>query len=59
MNQETRSWPYEFPLSNDFPKSVERGFVYGRLQVHDRFTRFTYSRDFHVFLGCIRRIFFS
>ncbi|KAK9713067.1 hypothetical protein RND81_06G000900 [Saponaria officinalis] len=37
MAQEVRSWPYEFPLSVNFPKSVQRGFVFGRLLVHDRY----------------------
>ncbi|KAK9670706.1 hypothetical protein RND81_13G219400 [Saponaria officinalis] len=36
MEEEVRSWPYEFPLSEDFPKSMLRGFVFGRLLVHDR-----------------------
>ncbi|KAL9241360.1 hypothetical protein vseg_015481 [Gypsophila vaccaria] len=37
MAQEVRSWPYEFPLSVNFQKSVQRGFVFGRLLVHDRY----------------------
>ncbi|KAH9611925.1 hypothetical protein KSS87_014543 [Heliosperma pusillum] len=37
MAQEVRSWPYEFPSSVNFPKSVQRGFVYGRLLVRDRY----------------------
>ncbi|KAJ8451743.1 hypothetical protein Cgig2_007226 [Carnegiea gigantea] len=41
MTQEVRSWPYEFPSSEDFPKSVDRGFAFGRLLVHDRYRRRT------------------
>ncbi|XP_057530444.1 probable rhamnogalacturonate lyase B isoform X2 [Amaranthus tricolor] len=51
MKQETRSWPYEFPLSNDFPKSVERGFVYGRLQVHDRYRWKVVKSASHAWIG--------
>lgn len=32
------SWPYNFPLSNDFVKSKERGALKGQLLVHDRYT---------------------
>ncbi|KAL1566777.1 rhamnogalacturonan endolyase [Salvia divinorum] len=34
--QETKSWPYDFPLSQDFPHSNQRGEVTGRLFVNDR-----------------------
>ncbi|KAF9604151.1 hypothetical protein IFM89_002826 [Coptis chinensis] len=37
MRREVQNWPYSFPLSNDFPKSEQRGLVYGRLLVRDRF----------------------
>ncbi|KAG6397543.1 hypothetical protein SASPL_143712 [Salvia splendens] len=32
---EIAKWPYEFPLSPEFPHSKERGSVRGRLLVHD------------------------
>ncbi|KAL5559920.1 hypothetical protein UlMin_036131 [Ulmus minor] len=32
---EDQSWPYCFPASEDFPKSDERGSVWGRLLVQD------------------------
>ncbi|XP_019106050.2 probable rhamnogalacturonate lyase B [Beta vulgaris subsp. vulgaris] len=51
MKQETRSWPYEFPLSEDFPKSVERGFAYGRLLVHDRYRRRTMMPASYAWIG--------
>lgn len=51
MIQETRSWPYEFPLSEDFPKSVERGFVYGRLLIHDRYKRRTMISGSYAWIG--------
>lgn len=36
MVNETQNWPYEFPSSDDYPKSKERGQVTGRLFVNDR-----------------------
>ncbi|XP_019232851.1 PREDICTED: probable rhamnogalacturonate lyase B [Nicotiana attenuata] len=38
MNQEVASWPYEFPLSQDYIKSNQRGTVTGQLFVNDWFT---------------------
>ncbi|KAG5529659.1 hypothetical protein RHGRI_030141 [Rhododendron griersonianum] len=35
--RETESWPYDFPLSEDFPTAKQRGTVTGRLLVHDRY----------------------
>ncbi|CAL5323719.1 unnamed protein product [Camellia sinensis] len=37
MSKETKSWPYDFPLSKDFPHANERGIVNGRLLVRDRY----------------------
>lgn len=37
MMKEKESWPYDFPLSEDFPKANQRGTVHGRLQVRDRY----------------------
>ncbi|KAF1002549.1 hypothetical protein AG4045_001550 [Apium graveolens] len=34
---ETESWPYNFPLSEDYPYANERGIVSGRLLVRDRY----------------------
>lgn len=39
MNQaleQVESWPYSFPVSEDFPKSAERGSIIGKLFVRDR-----------------------
>lgn len=36
MWQETKKWPYDFPLSNDFPRAKQRGAILGRLLVHDK-----------------------
>ncbi|WRX30295.1 Rhamnogalacturonate lyase - like 2 [Theobroma cacao] len=36
MLTEVQCWPYNFPASEDFPKSEQRGCVSGRLQVSDR-----------------------
>ncbi|KAM7515835.1 hypothetical protein LguiA_005418 [Lonicera macranthoides] len=37
MMTETKSWPYDFPLSKDFPRAHQRGTVTGRLLVSDRY----------------------
>ncbi|KAK6150315.1 hypothetical protein DH2020_015247 [Rehmannia glutinosa] len=37
MQKEVDSWPYDFPLSEDFVKSNQRGAVSGQLLVHDWF----------------------
>ncbi|CAL5426182.1 unnamed protein product [Camellia sinensis] len=34
---ETQSWPYDFPLSEDFPHADQRGTVGGRLLVRDKY----------------------
>ncbi|KAK2975649.1 hypothetical protein RJ640_000674 [Escallonia rubra] len=34
---ETKSWPYDFPLSQDFPHANQRGTMSGRLLVRDRY----------------------
>ncbi|KAL8550183.1 hypothetical protein ACS0TY_008856 [Phlomoides rotata] len=35
--EETKKWPYDFPLSSDFPLSNQRGSISGRLLVRDRY----------------------
>ncbi|KAK1276228.1 hypothetical protein QJS04_geneDACA005763 [Acorus gramineus] len=37
MQKEVESWPYSFPVSDDFPKADERGSVRGQLVVRDRY----------------------
>ncbi|KAM7515833.1 hypothetical protein LguiA_005416 [Lonicera macranthoides] len=37
MLVETESWPYDFPVSEDFAQANERGSVSGRLLVRDRY----------------------
>ncbi|KAL9152129.1 hypothetical protein ABFS82_11G099200 [Erythranthe guttata] len=37
MSQETKKWPYDFPLSSEFPKANQRGTINGRLFVRDRY----------------------
>lgn len=37
MMVEVESWPYNFPASDDFPTSEDRGNVKGRLLVRDKF----------------------
>lgn len=37
MKIETRKWPYDFPVSDEFPLAVQRGSVRGRLLINDRY----------------------
>jgi len=37
MQTEVDSWPYNFPLSDDYPTAEQRGSVTGRLLVRDRY----------------------
>ncbi|XP_042471341.1 uncharacterized protein LOC122053383 isoform X2 [Zingiber officinale] len=37
---EMDSWPYQFPVSEDFQKSEQRGSVMGRLLVQDKFRQY-------------------
>lgn len=37
MMNEVERWPYNFPASEDFPKSHQRGNIRGRLLVRDRY----------------------
>ncbi|KAF8404746.1 hypothetical protein HHK36_009635 [Tetracentron sinense] len=37
MSKEVKSWPYSFPVSEDFPSSDQRGTITGRLLVLDRY----------------------
>ncbi|XP_062116132.1 probable rhamnogalacturonate lyase B [Humulus lupulus] len=39
---EEQSWPYSFPASEDYPKSLKRGNVSGRLLVKDRYINSDY-----------------
>ncbi|XP_051143924.1 probable rhamnogalacturonate lyase B [Andrographis paniculata] len=37
MLEESRKWPYDFPLSGEFPGAQQRGAIKGRLLVRDRY----------------------
>ncbi|CAH9091563.1 unnamed protein product, partial [Cuscuta europaea] len=37
MVAETKSWPYTFPKSEDYPSASQRGTVTGRLLIRDRY----------------------
>ncbi|KAI5654776.1 hypothetical protein M9H77_31963 [Catharanthus roseus] len=37
MEIETKRWPYDFPVSIDFPHADQRGSVNGRLLINDRY----------------------
>ncbi|XP_057497206.1 rhamnogalacturonate lyase B-like isoform X1 [Actinidia eriantha] len=39
MMKETGKWPYNFPLSKDFPSADQRGTVSGRLLVRDKYMK--------------------
>nr|KYP72307.1 Rhamnogalacturonate lyase [Cajanus cajan] len=50
MEEEVESWPYDFPASEDFQKSSQRGSVCGTLLVRDRYLSDEYiiARDAYV-----------
>lgn len=35
MLEETKKWPYDFPMSTDFARADQRGAIAGRLLVRD------------------------
>ncbi|KAL0396467.1 UNVERIFIED_CONTAM: hypothetical protein Scaly_0095100 [Sesamum calycinum] len=37
MSEETKKWPYDFPMSVDFPRASQRGTISGRLLLRDRY----------------------
>lgn len=39
VNIETKNWPYDFAVSDDFPSSAQRGSVNGSLIVYDRYLK--------------------
>ncbi|KAA8546657.1 hypothetical protein F0562_003112 [Nyssa sinensis] len=39
MLKETENWPYNFPLSEDYPHANQRGTVTGRLLVRNRYSK--------------------
>ncbi|XP_042445380.1 probable rhamnogalacturonate lyase B [Zingiber officinale] len=48
---EVESWPYQFPASEDFQKSEERGCITGRLLVCDKFMDEDYMDANSAFVG--------
>lgn len=40
MTIEVESWPYNFPASEDYQKSEQRGNLSGRFLVYDRYVRY-------------------
>ncbi|XWS25409.1 hypothetical protein CRYUN_Cryun27aG0065700 [Craigia yunnanensis] len=51
MLTEIQCWPYNFPASEDFPKSEQRGCVSGRLQVGDRYVSDDYISTKGAYVG--------
>ncbi|KAF6136789.1 hypothetical protein GIB67_036988 [Kingdonia uniflora] len=50
MRTEVQSWPYSFPVSDDYPSSNQRGTVSGRLLVQDN-QEFTFANAAYVGLA--------
>ncbi|XP_012081709.1 probable rhamnogalacturonate lyase B isoform X2 [Jatropha curcas] len=53
MSTEVKSWPYDFPQSEDFPYSDQRGIISGQLIVRDRYInkRLMYASSAYVGLA--------
>ncbi|XP_051140620.1 probable rhamnogalacturonate lyase B [Andrographis paniculata] len=51
MLKETKSWPYDFPRSHDFPRANQRGSVSGQLLVHDRYISQKYIEAKYSYIG--------
>ncbi|XP_042987173.1 rhamnogalacturonate lyase-like [Carya illinoinensis] len=51
MMIEVQSWPYTFPVSEDFPKSDKRGNVRGRLLVRDSYISSDYISAIGAYVG--------
>ncbi|XVE95155.1 hypothetical protein REPUB_Repub02eG0072100 [Reevesia pubescens] len=51
MLTEVQCWPYNFPASEDFPKSEQRGCASGRLQVSDRYVSDDYISANGAYVG--------
>ncbi|XP_058081210.1 uncharacterized protein LOC131229307 isoform X1 [Magnolia sinica] len=51
MQIEVESWPYNFPVSEDFPKSDQRGSVSGRLLIKDGFLSKDYISADSAYVG--------
>ncbi|CAN0872363.1 Rhamnogalacturonate lyase, partial [Linum grandiflorum] len=45
MEEEERSWPYDFVHSHDFPTRQQRGTVSGQFFIHDRFLKMNNSNN--------------
>ena len=48
MQTEVKNWPYEFPLSPDFPKANQRGSVVGRLFVNNGYFLESFDRVYSI-----------
>ncbi|XP_047316241.1 probable rhamnogalacturonate lyase B [Impatiens glandulifera] len=53
-NEEIKSWPYNFPRSEDFPHSDQRGAVSGKLNVRDGYIRSKTLQGAHAYVGLAR-----
>ncbi|CAK9186564.1 unnamed protein product [Ilex paraguariensis] len=51
MMTEVQSWPYNFPASEDFQSSLQRGSVSGRLLVRDRYISEDYISKHSAYVG--------
>lgn len=51
MVNETQSWPYSFPVSEDFPSTDQRGSLSGRLFVQDKYVSDDYIPACEAYVG--------
>ncbi|XP_047340187.1 probable rhamnogalacturonate lyase B [Impatiens glandulifera] len=51
LYKETLSWPYNFPLSSDFPRSNQRGVLIGKLNVQDGYISLKFLQGAYAYVG--------
>ncbi|KAF5738047.1 rhamnogalacturonate lyase B isoform X1 [Tripterygium wilfordii] len=51
MLTEVQNWPYDFPRSEDFPTSLQRGSITGRLLVVDRYAHYNMTWTKSAYVG--------
>ncbi|XAR73520.1 Rhamnogalacturonan endolyase [Bertholletia excelsa] len=49
--KETKLWPYSFPASKDFPKADQRGTVFGRLLLRDKYLKGILVKGSEAYVG--------
>ncbi|XP_051132850.1 probable rhamnogalacturonate lyase B [Andrographis paniculata] len=51
MLEESKKWPYEFPLSSDFGGASERGAMSGKLLINDKYINSALMPAKHAYVG--------